>query len=353
MRISTAKPTLETLIKNKLPVLLKGSPGIGKTDLVKSVAESLGYDLIIAHPVVDEPVDYKGLPFIVDGEAEFLPYGMLKRLINADNPTIFFLDDLGQALPMVQAACMNLLLNRAINEQRISDHVTFVAATNRREDKAGVQGILEPVKSRFAAIIEINPHPDDWIDWAIEHGMPSEIIGFIKFRPALLNDFKPTADITNSPSPRTVAFAGRIYEAIMDSESFNTPDQKAVALKEAIAGACGEAFAVEFLSWLKVYNSLPTMEQILADPHGVQIPSAGDQLSALYAFTLMVAENTPIKGDGAFTVILDRLPKEFQIMAVSFASKRNKELFNSSAVRNWIVRNHEAILEIGHIVKEE
>jgi len=266
MRISTAKPTLETLIKNRLPVLLKGSPGIGKTDLVKQVADSLGYELIVAHPVVDEPVDYKGLPFVVEGEAQFLPYGMLKKLINADNPTIFFLDDLGQALPMVQSACMNLLLNRSINEHKVSDHVTFVAATNRREDKAGVQGILEPVKSRFAAIIEIQPHPDDWIDWAIEHGMPSEIIGFIKFRPALLNDFKPTADITNSPSPRTVAFAGRIYEAIMESDAFDSNQQKAVALKEAIAGACGEAFAVEFLPH-PVYRG-GAFSPLCLHPHG-------------------------------------------------------------------------------------
>jgi len=353
MRISTAKPTLETLIKNRLPVLLKGSPGIGKTDLVKQVADSLGYELIVAHPVVDEPVDYKGLPFVVEGEAQFLPYGMLKKLINADNPTIFFLDDLGQALPMVQSACMNLLLNRSINEHKVSDHVTFVAATNRREDKAGVQGILEPVKSRFAAIIEIQPHPDDWIDWAIEHGMPSEIIGFIKFRPALLNDFKPTADITNSPSPRTVAFAGRIYEAIMESDAFDSNQQKAVALKEAIAGACGEAFAVEFLSWLKVYETLPSMEEVLANPATIRIPSTEGELSALYAFTLMVAENTPISHDEAFTTVLDRLPKEFQIMAVSFASKRNKKLFGSTAVRNWIVNNHESILSIGHIVKED
>ena len=68
-----------------------------------------------------------------------------------------FLDDLGQAPMSVQAAAMQLILARRINGFKISDKVIFMAATNRREDKAGVTGILEPVKSRFAWIVELVP----------------------------------------------------------------------------------------------------------------------------------------------------------------------------------------------------
>lgn len=345
MRISVAKSVLKTLIPQRLPVLLKGSPGIGKTDLVKQVAAELDYDLIIAHPVVDEPIDYKGLPFVVDGEARFLPFGNLRSIIEADRPTIYFLDDLGQSLPTVQAACMQLLLNRSINDHPVSDHVTFIAATNRREDKAGVSGILEPVKSRFVTILEINPDKDDWIEWAIEHDMPSELIAFIGWRPALLNDFRPTQDITNSPSPRTVANAGHIYNAIRHSEEFKDDRSRKFALHEAIKGACGDGFATEFMGFLDVYQSLPSLKEALENPDGVNMPG-NDELSAQYAFACLLAEETPPHKDVAFIKLIKRMKSEFQMLTVRMAAQRNEELFQSTAVRRFLSENKELILSI-------
>src|SRR5688572_28860406 len=140
---------------NRLPVLIKGKPGIGKSDITEQAAIAANCKLIISHPVVSDPTDYKGLPFAMNGEAHFLPYSDLKKLIDAKEPTVFFLDDLGQAPAAVQAACMQLILARQLNGHKISDFVTFLAATNRKEDKAAVSGLLEPVKSRFASIVEL------------------------------------------------------------------------------------------------------------------------------------------------------------------------------------------------------
>jgi MoxR-like ATPase len=161
-------------IKNRLPILIKGRPGVGKTDIVKQAAEACNARLIISHPVVSDPTDYKGLPFAdPDGKtARFLPFGDLAELRTAQEETVFFLDDLGQAPAAVQAACMQLILARRINGHQISDHVTFLAATNRREDKAGVMGILEPVKSRFSAIVELVPDALEWSEWALKENLP-------------------------------------------------------------------------------------------------------------------------------------------------------------------------------------
>ncbi len=75
--------------------------------------------------------------------------------MTATKLTACFIDDLGQATPAVQAAAMQLILARTLNGHRVSDHVVFIAATNRRTDRAGVSGILEPVKSRFATLVEL------------------------------------------------------------------------------------------------------------------------------------------------------------------------------------------------------
>ena len=114
---------------------------------------------------MNDPTDYKGLPALPrpgDTEATFIPFGELSRAINATRPTVWFFDDLGQASPAVQAACMQLVLARRINGHALPDCITFVACTNRRADRAGVSGILEPVKSRFVSIVNLEPDIDSW-----------------------------------------------------------------------------------------------------------------------------------------------------------------------------------------------
>ena len=107
MRATQLLETLKFSIENKFPVLIKGSPGVGKTAVAIQACAETDTELIISHPVVSDPTDFKGLPFPVKGgtEATFLPFGDLLQLIKAEKPTVFFLDDLGQAPASVQAAC--------------------------------------------------------------------------------------------------------------------------------------------------------------------------------------------------------------------------------------------------------
>ena len=62
------KPTelsdyLSFAIANNFPTLITGKPGIGKSDIVSQAAKVADTKLIISHPVVSDPTDYKGLPF--------------------------------------------------------------------------------------------------------------------------------------------------------------------------------------------------------------------------------------------------------------------------------------------------
>src|SRR5580765_2856955 len=102
-------------IAGRKPILISGAPGVGKSDVVDQSAQLAGADMILSHPAVSDPTDAKGLPWVVDGAATFLPFGELHRAINATRPTVWFLDDLGQAMPAVQSSFMQLLLARRVN----------------------------------------------------------------------------------------------------------------------------------------------------------------------------------------------------------------------------------------------
>lgn len=329
--------TVRFCIKNKLSLLIKGSPGIGKTDIVKQACKSVRAGLTISHPVVSDPTDYKGLPFPEGDHASFLPFGDLKQLIEAKKSLVFFLDDLGQAQVSVQAAAMQLLLGRRINGHKVSDKVTFIAATNRRQDKAGVQGILEPVKSRFISIVELEKDVDDWVRWALKNDMPTDLIAFIRFRPDLLNDFKPTADLINSPCPRTVAAVGTM---IMDGlfEEFGevgvSDNHSTGQVYEIISGAVGEAFAAEYLAFRRLYRELPDIEYIIMHPETADVPQ---DPATLYAICGALAKKS---GENNFDNIItyaERIQPEFQVFLVRDATALNANLMKTRAFNKWAV----------------
>ncbi|RQR26346.1 ATP-binding protein [Burkholderia sp. Bp9143] len=341
MKLSPAQLTelLSVYIPQRFPVLISGRPGIGKSDIVEAAAAATDHDLLISHPVVEDPTDSKGLPFpSSDGErARFLPFGDLERALSARRPLLWFLDDLGQASPAVQAAKMQLLLARRIGEHKLPDQVTFVAATNRRGDNAGVAGILDPVISRFAAVVELEPTINDWTRWAVAHNVPAELIAFLRFRPDLLSVVKTSRDIEASPSPRSWGFVAKVFRSV-----------PAHLLTHAVSGAVGEGAATEFVSFLSIYRTLPSVDAILMNPDLGPIP---DEPSVLYALTTALACQA---GEGNFERVLryaDRLVdaghREFTAVLVRDATVRKPELQSHPA----FVRAQGG--EIGKIIRGE
>lgn len=276
LRPKQASDLVAKFLAARIPMLLTGAPGVGKSSIVESAAKAAGYDVILSHPVVSDPTDAKGLPWPgKDGEsATFLPFGDLAKAIKATKPTVWFLDDLGQASPAVQAGYMQLLLARQVNGHKLPDCVTFVAATNRRTDRAGVTGILAPVLSRFGAVIGIQPTVDDWCEWAMGANMPPELVSFIRFRPELLHVFeaKRVDDMENFPCPRTWEYAGKAIQ-------MGLPDDLEFA---ALAGAVGEGAAIEFKAFLSMVRSkLPNPDSIILDPDNAPIMERPDLLWAV------------------------------------------------------------------------
>lgn len=323
------RPThLTALLKSAIPahlsVLITGAPGIAKSSLVEQATKELGYDLILSHPVVSDPTDAKGLPWVAkDGDsATFLPFGELHRAITATVPTVWFLDDLGQASAAVQASFMQLLLARRVNGHALPDCVTFVAATNRRVDKAGVSGILEPVKSRFATIVELDAHPDDWCGWAIDSNLPPILIAFIRFRPDLLCAFKPSADLSNSPLPRTWHNVAKLLE-------LNLPRETQTA---AVKGAVGEGAAVEFEAFVRTWEQLPNIDGILLDPDKGKIPTDPATLYAVVTALGMKANQNNVARLGRYAERLVEKDKgEFAALLLRDAMRKDATITQTQA----------------------
>jgi hypothetical protein len=215
-----------------------------------------------------------------------------------------------------------LLLARRVNGHVLSDNVVFVAATNRRTDRAGVSGILEPVKSRFNTIIELEAHLDDWCTWAIANDIAPELIAFLRFQPDLLCKFQASADLTNCPVPRTWSHVAKILKL-----GLSPTIQSA-----AIAGAVGEGAAVEFLAFLRLYQELPSVDAILLDPDSTAIP---ENPATLYALAGALAHRTTEANFGRVARFADRMVQagrgEFAVLTVRDAMNRTPKIVNTQA----------------------
>jgi MoxR-like ATPase len=332
MKPSALTKLLAHAFRRLLKVLIVSPPGLGKSALVDQAAAAVGADLIVMHPAVSDPTDFKGMPAVLkkgsDSVAEFLPFGNLRALVEATSLTICFIDDIGQAPHAVQAALMQLIHAREVDGQKISDHVVFVGATNDASHMAGVTSILEPVKSRWDTIIELTFDLPDWIAWGLDPkqgNIPPELIAFARFRPALMNDFKPTKELKNSPCPRTVEAVGKwIRAGVTDSA--------------VIAGAAGEGYAVEFAAFHKVWRSLPDLDSILAAPGVAPVPDTSDPSLVIATATALSFKATPANF-GSVLTYLARLPKEYEVFSVADALKRDPKLGSSQPYTQWALAN--------------
>jgi len=324
------KTYLQFQVKNTFPTLVVAPPGVGKSEIIESVGVDVKQRLILTHPVVSEPTDYKGLPFAskdVNGldVAKFLPFGDLQELITTQKPIIFFIDDFGQAPASVQAALMQLILAGRINGHEINKKlVTFIAATNGRADKAGVSGLLEPVKSRFS-IVELEVSVEDWVTWAHANNMPVELIGFVRHRPELLHKFEPTKDISNSPCPRNIAFIGM-------QQSAGLPKELEL---NAFKGRCGEAFAMEYKGFLDLYRAMPNLDQIVLSPKTAKV---SNEPCIQYALAGALARRVNEQNIDNVITYLDRLPGEIGVVFMKDAAEINSkkpEDQNVTFTRAW------------------
>jgi len=313
---------LASTIPAGLPVLVTGAPGGGKSEVVDQAAQDAGADVILSHPAVSDPTDAKGMPW-TDGKggATFLPFGELARALKARKRTVWFLDDLGQATAAVQASFMQLLLARRVNGHKLPEHITFIAATNRRVDRAGVTGILEPVKSRFVTIVELQPNIDDWSAWALSHDVPPEMVAFLRFRPELLSRFEPSADMTQCPLPRTWSHAAKVLALGLPS------DIESLALQ----GCVGEGAATELMAFLSMWKQLPSIDAILVNPDQADIPT---NPATLYAVVTALAQRVTEKNFARIIQYTSRLADaghgEFSALLVRDVLRKDPSLANTT-----------------------
>ena len=278
MRPSAIQDELRFASQTGTPVVIAGDQGVGKSSIVEQYAAAAGMDFLLSHPVTWDVTDVKGLPVpdLENNVGRWLPYSDLLAAIKATKPTVWLIDDLGQAAGAIQASLMQIFLAGRIGEHRISSTIQLIGATNRVKDRAGVGMPLEPLKGR-ARLLQYDISLDDWSKWAASNGVPPEILGFLHFRPDMLHNCQHINDWQQSGStPRGWHRAGlRMKQGVTPANEI-----------EVLAGDVGAPIATEFAAYMRVYRELPDLSVVESSPDKAPVPT---DISARYAITCALA----------------------------------------------------------------
>ena len=191
LRPSELAETLALLVEARQPAVVWGPPGSAKSDIAQQVAAAAGRQYVDVRALLLDPVDLRGIPWR-DG-ADRTRWAPPSFLPPSDDPGrwLINLEELPSALPMVQAALYQLVLDRKCGEYELPEGASLIACGNRESDRGVTHRMPTPLASRFVHL-EIRVDAVDRCSWAAVNGIAAEVIFFIQLRPELLHQFDPS-----------------------------------------------------------------------------------------------------------------------------------------------------------------
>ena len=323
LRPSELASTLALLVEARQPCIVWGPPGCAKSQIAQQVAAGAGREYIDVRALLLDPVDLRGIPWRDDRDrTRWAPPAFLPPSDDAGR-WLINLEELPSAVPMVQAALYQLVLDRKVGEYALPEGASLIACGNRESDRGVVHRMPTPLASRFVHL-EIRVDAADWCAWGAASGIAPEVLFFIQLRPELLHDFDPQSREKAFACPRTWEFVSNIVQRRNGLDP--------VSERALFRGAVGEAAAVEFAAFLRVWRELPHPRAVIDDPENAEVPENASALIALCGSLYRLADDVSLD---AIVTYASRLRREVGAFLVGSCIRREPALQNTPAFIRW------------------
>ena len=323
LRPSELASVLALLVEARQPTIVWGPPGAAKSQIAQQVAAATNRQYVDVRALLLDPVDLRGIPWRDSADrTRWAPPGFLPP---SDDPNrwLINLEELPSAVPMVQAALYQLVLDRKVGEYALPAGASLIACGNRETDRGVVHRMPTPLASRFVHL-EIRVDAEDWLNWGAANGIAPEVLFFITYEPDLLHRFDPQSRERAFPCPRTWEFVSNI---VRNRNGLDPAAERAI-----FRGAVGEAAAVEFSAFLNVWRELPHPRAVLNDPGNADIPENASALMALCGSLYRLATDVTMD---AIVTFAQRLRREVGESLVGACVRRDPALQRSPAFIRW------------------
>ena len=316
--------------------LVSGKHGIGKSQMVKSIAHDLGGVCITIEGGTLKEGEITGLPYQYKDENgqirfRFLPYYAVERIqaeekrlfeisgktvtdeaLSGDEnryaqndlspeekiaalqngtvrPVILFIDEINRTENSVYKELMNILLTRSVNGYAFPWWVFFVGAMNpSTQNSVYATNEMDPAQLDRFLKIKVGDNTREWLNYGKEMGVDSRILTFIKDNPKCLSSSAKDLDDEEKPEPSPRGWD--MVDTLLSSEPMlrgfftdkeNDPKIVEKDMKNLVAAKLGTSVATMFFASIVSKARALMPEEIFADD--AQLSSTGDALEALSA----------------------------------------------------------------------
>ena len=298
---------------------IQGSPGIGKSAIIKSIAKEYRLKLIDHRLSTSAPEDLTGLPEFRTSEdgvrkASFAPFDIFPvegdKIPENYDGWLVFLDELNAAPKSVQAAAYKLILDRYVGQNKVHQNVVMVAAGNLATDRAITNALSTAMQSRLVHIeMELN-RAHFMEDVVLSQKWDSRIHAFLSYRPGAIYDFRPDHNEKTFCCPRTWEFMNRLIQGkqfTLDEKGYFSMQEKAPLYQGTITSGT----ALEFITFCKVFKELPSFTEIIRAPETTPIST---DRATQFAVISYVIENAKDDNLEKVMIYIGRFSVEFRTM---------------------------------------
>ena len=159
------------ILNSKLPVLIRGRHGVGKSEVVYMIAKQRELPVVERRASQMTEGDLLGLPDTADTSIngrKCTTWNAPDWLVTAcEQPVLLFLDEVDRATAEVRQGLFELTDSRKINGWHLHPETLIVAAVNGGEHGAQYHvGDMDPAELDRWTVFDVEPSAEDWLTWA-------------------------------------------------------------------------------------------------------------------------------------------------------------------------------------------
>ena len=200
-------PRLEKVLnvayRARRAVLLEGPTGVGKSEIIRRVAEQLGIATTVLDLSLLEPPDLVGLPVMKDGRTEYA----LPHVLPRDGAGILLLEELNRAERYIQQPALQLLSARRLHEYELPEGWVCVATINPQTADYHVTTLDKALRARFLQVT-VRADRASWLAWAQTKNLHPGVVSLAHAHERLLEEVPP----------RTWTYASEVLQAFTPAE---------------------------------------------------------------------------------------------------------------------------------------
>jgi energy-coupling factor transporter ATP-binding protein EcfA2 len=328
--------------------LLQGEPGIGKSSILKELGRLLPNHEIAYLDVPNMDLGDIAMPVVDHATKTTRYYPNARFKLDTGKPVCMMFDEFTKG-PQPVVNMLHPALEKA--NPRIGDvslHPdNYIFLTGNMSGDGVGDNLKAHTRNRIVPVTVRKPSADEWIGWAMEHGIEPEVCAWVRQFPHSMASYMDAGSGDNpyifNPkkvqqayvSPRSLETASNIIKrrGQLDTDT----------VISALTGAIGEAASRDMQAYIEYADQLPTWESVTTQPMSASIPTSAGACAIMVFGAIAKVDKVSIN---PFMQYLERFEAEWQAaFAINIAKVSSKQsvAFGCKRFSDWVAKNQDLL----------